>query len=101
MQPRLFVQPRMGVPGIFRQGGPGEMRFGGQARRPVYRPGRFENGRILRGEGQRFYSMTQWYMVPSGVGNAGPPFDIEAFIDSLLPDGGIPPGDEDGPSQGD
>ncbi len=96
MQPRVFLQPRMAAPGMSR-----DMRqFGNQARvdRPMYRPGRMENGRIVRGEGQRFYSTTRWYMVPSGIGNAGPAFDIEAFIDSLMPDGSIPTGDDDQPA---
>ena len=103
MQPRVLLQPRTAAPGMYRRDAPRDLRkFDGQARveRPMYRPGRFENGRIVRAEGQRFYSMTQWIMVPSGIGNEGTPFDVEAFIDSLLPDGSIPPGEDEAPVQG-
>lgn len=98
--PQYQLRPQMPryMPNGQRQGMP-EFRNGLVAGRqgiPEYRGARWDNGRIIPGYGTRFYTTTQWYFVPSGVGNSGPPFDIEEFVQSLAPDGSMAPGEPDG-----
>jgi hypothetical protein len=57
-----------------------------------YRPAHLVRGAIVPGVGAHYFVNTDdgVELVPSGVDNSGPPFDIESFIQSLLPDGSAP-----------
>lgn len=61
---------------------------------PSYRPGRFVAGTFVAGTGVFYYLNTNDNVtaVPSGLGNSGPAFDVEAFIRALNDDGTPPNG---------
>ena len=62
-----------------------------------YRPAHLVRGIIVPGVGAHYFLNTDdgVELAPSGVDNTGPPFDIESFIQSLLPDGSAPNDDPD------
>jgi hypothetical protein len=62
-----------------------------------YRPAHLVRGMIVPGVGAHYFLNTNddVELVPSGVDNSGPPFDVESFIQSLLPDGSAPNDDPD------
>jgi hypothetical protein len=62
-----------------------------------YLPAHLNRGMIVPGVGAHYFLNTNdgVELAPSGVDNSGPPFDIESFIQSLLPDGSAPNGDPD------
>jgi hypothetical protein len=62
-----------------------------------YRPAHLVRGMIVPGVGAHYFLNANdgVELVPSGIDNSGPPFDIETFIQSLLPDGSAPNDDPD------
>jgi hypothetical protein len=63
-----------------------------------YRPAHLVRGLVVPGVGAHYFLNTNdgIELAPSGVDNSGPPFDIESFIQSLLPDGSAPNAAPDG-----